>query len=272
MGQIRHTAGHPALDRYPRAVTSAASSQVGAPVGGRRRRRAAALTGLAVALLVLVGGWLFYVDRPAEYEASSTLVVLPNDQLAEAASYYDTLSQGQIVTTFAGILDLQATQVAAAGDEQVREVTVDVVPDTSLIQITGTATDAASAEAATDAVLEQSRAYFDQLTFPYQVNVVQGAVGTAQSTGLAPGLLAGAVAAVALIAGIATYLAIRAVLPARQPLRPLAEEPDVPSDGVSATPRYRDAGRDGRLADDGASATRPVRVAEVDPVAPQSAR
>lgn len=225
-----------------------------------------------MALLVLVGGWLLYVDRPAEYEASTTLVVLPNDQLAEAASYYDTLSQGQIVTTFAGILDLQATQVGAAGDEQIREVTVEVVPDTSLIQITGTATDAASAEAATDAVLAQSRVYFDQLTFPYQVNVVQGAAGTAQPTGLAPGLLAGVVAAVALIAGIATYLAIRAVLPARQPLRPVSEEPDVPSEGLSAPSQYRDGGRDGRLAGGGASVTQPVRVGEVGPVAPQSAR
>lgn len=242
-------------------------------MAGRRRRRAAALTGLAVALLVLVGGWLLYVDRPAEYEASSTLVVLPSDQLAEAASYYDTLSQGQIVTTFAGILDLQATQVGAAGDEQVRDVTVDVVPDTSLIQITGTATDAASAEAATDAVLEQSRAYFDQLPFPYQVNVVQGAAGTAQSAGLAPGLLVGVVAAVALIAGIATYLAIRAVLPARQPLRPVGEESDAAApDGLPATSRYPDAGRDGRLAGGGASVTQPVRIGEAGPVAPQSAR
>jgi capsular polysaccharide biosynthesis protein len=240
-------------------------------VAGRRRRRAAALTGLAVALLVLVGGWLLYVDRPAEYEASSTLVVLPNDQLSEAASYYDTLSQGQIVTTFAGILDLQATRVGAAGDEQVRQVTVEVVPDTSLIRITGSATDAASAEAATDAVLAQSRVYFDQLTFPYQVNVVQGAVGTARPAGLAPGLLAGVVAAVALVAGIATYLAIRAVLPARQPLRPVGEEPDALSDRPSATSRYRDAGPD-RLADGGPSTTRPVRVGEAGPVAPQSAR
>jgi capsular polysaccharide biosynthesis protein len=239
-------------------------------VGGRRRRRAAALTGLTVALLVLVGGWLLYVDRPAEYEASSTLVVLPNDQLAEAASYYDTLSQGQIVTTFAGILDLQATRVATTGygEDQVREVTVDVVPDTSLIRITGTATDAASAEAATDAVLEQSRAYFDQLTFPYQVNVVQGAVGTARPTGLAPGVLAGVVAAVALIAGIATHLAIRALLPARQPLRPVGDEPDVPSEGLSPTSRYGDR----RLAGGGASAAGPVRVGEADPVVPQSAR
>lgn len=252
-------------------MTSAVSSQVGAPVAGRRRRRAAALTGLVVALLVLVGGWLLYVDRPAEYEASSTLVVLPSDQLAEAASYYDTLSQGQIVTTFAGILDLQAAQ-AGAGDEHVREVAVDVVPDTSLIQITGTATDAASAEAATDAVLERSRAYFDQLPFPYQVNVVQGAVGTAEPVGLAPGLLAGVVAVVALIAGTAAYLAVRAVLPARQPLRPASEETVVPSEGLPATPRYRDTAHDGRAGDDASVAAGPVRVDQTSPIAPQSAR
>ncbi len=256
--------------RYPRVVNSAVSSQVGAPQSGRGRRRAAVLTGLVVALLVLAGGLLFYADRPAEYEASSTLVVLPNDELVEAASYYDTLSQGQIVTTFAEILDLQAT---AAGDgAQVTSVVVDVVPDTSLIRITGTATDAGSAETATDAVLAQSQVYFDQLTAPYRISVVQGAAGTAEQTGLAPGLLSGAVAAVALIAGLATYLAVRALLPARQFVRPAPEEPSAPAYVRPPLSRPQDGVPAQSFSGGGASVTQPVRAGEAGPVAPQSAR
>ncbi len=264
-------AGDPGPARYPRVVNSAVSSQVGAPNQGRRRRRAAVLTGLVVALLVLAGGLLFYADRPAEYEASSTLVVLPNDALAEAASYYDTLSQGQIVTTFAEILDLQATS-AADGDAAVTSVAVDVVPDTSLIRITATAADAQSAETATDAVLAQSQVYFDQLTAPYQISVVQGAGGTAEQTGLAPGLLSGAVAAVALIAGLATYLAVRALLPARQLVRPAAEEPATPSYERPPVARYQEGARAQQVVGGGASVTQPVRVGEAGSVAPQSAR
>jgi len=263
-------AGDPGPARYPRVVNSAVSSQVGAPNQGRRRRRAAVLTGLVVALLVLAGGLLFYADRPAEYEASSTLVVLPNDELAEAASYYDTLSQGQIVTTFAEILDLQAT--SAADGASVTSVTVDVVPDTSLIRITATAADTQSAETATDAVLAQSQGYFDQLTAPYQISVVQGAAGTAEQTGLAPGLLSGAVAAVALIAGLATYLAIRALLPARQLVRPTAEEPSSPSYERPPVSRHPEGARAQQFPGAGASVTQPVRVGETGPVAPQTAR
>ncbi len=256
--------------RYPRVVNSAVSSQVGAPQPGRGRRRAAVLTGLVVALLVLAGGLLFYADRPAEYEASSTLVVLPNDALAEAASYYDTLSQGQIVTTFAEILDLQAT--SAADGAQVTSVAVDVVPDTSLIRITATAADAQSAETATDAVLTQSQAYFDQLTAPYQISVVQGAAGTAEQTGLAPGLLSGAVAAVALISGLATYLAVRALLPARQPIRQAPEESVSPAYVRPPVSRTQDGVPAQSFAGGGASVTQPVRAGETGPVAPQSAR
>ncbi len=197
-------------------MTSAASSQAGAlPAAPRRRRAAAFTTGLIVAVLVLAGGWLLYVDRPTEYEASSTLVVLPSADLLEAASYYDTLSQGQIVTTFAEILALQAGEVDVAGETAT--VTVTVVPETSLIEITGTAGDEATAQTATDAVLDRSTPLFAELPFPYQVTPIQSAAdGTPQEVGLSADQLKAVVAAVAVIAGIATYLAVQALLPSRR--------------------------------------------------------
>jgi hypothetical protein len=167
------------------------------------------LTGLAVALLVLLVGWAFLQQRPTEYRAATTLVVLPDNANAEAASYYDTLSQGQIATTFAQILDLQATPPAAAAGSDPATISVDVLPDTSLIQVTATATDAATAETAADATLTQVRPYFDQLGWPYEVSVVEPAAGTAERTGFSSSILFGALAVVALVAAIAAYLAVR---------------------------------------------------------------
>jgi len=156
-----------------------------------------------VAAAVAIGGALVWQARPSESRATSTLVVLPDAESVEVASYYDTLSSGQIASTFAEILALRGTE-NITGD-----VEVEVVPDTSLIQITVTAADAATAEAAADAALTQTRPYFDQLSSPYDVFEVQSAAGTAEDAGLALELLTGVVAAVAVVAGLATYLAVR---------------------------------------------------------------
>ena len=177
----------------------------------RRRNRAALLSGVLVGLLVLAGGGLFWQLWPAEQRATSTLVVLPDAAGSEVASYYDTLSSGQIATTFAQIVGLRAGDGAPSGVA----VDVDVVPETSLIKVTATAADAATAEAEADAALERARPYFDQLSAPYDLTTVQSAAGTAEPTGLTPGLLAGVVAGLALIAGLASYLAVRGLQQAR---------------------------------------------------------
>lgn len=205
-----------------------------------RRRRAAAVTGLLVALLVLVGGALFWQSQPQQSQAESTLVVLPDAASAEAASYYDTLSTGQIATTFAEILAIRGGVTDTGA-----EIDVEVVPGTSLINVMATADDAATAEAEADAALERARPYFDQLAGPYDVSVVSSAAGTAESTGLAFPVVAGVIVAVALVAALAAYLATSGLQQAREHARraagggPVAAaRPPVPATDLP--------GRDGR--------------------------
>jgi capsular polysaccharide biosynthesis protein len=178
------------------------------------RRLPAILAAVAVLLVVVEGGVIFWQQQPPQYNAMTTLVVLPAGQSAEAASYYDTLSRGQIATTFAEILALRATP-----DDGETEVTVEVVPETSLIQVTATADTAASAESAADQALGRAEPYFNQLGSPYAVSVVQGAAGTAEHAGLTLGILSAVVAAVALIAAFSAYLAVRGLQHARAQAR-----------------------------------------------------
>jgi hypothetical protein len=253
-------------------TTASTLADEGRPVPPRRR--VAILTGLMVAVLVLVGGWVFWQERPTEYEATSTLVILPDSANVEAASYYDTLSQGQISTTIAQILDLRAAPVEGGSDAT---YSVDVVPDTSLIQVSVTADDAAVAEAEADAALERVRPYFDQLTWPYDIFEVDAAEGTAEETGLEPGLLAGVVAAMALFAAGGAYLAVRAIQQARQASQPRSGQR--PRDGGDDTgglefgPTAWSSDRDGASDEKAAPATagRMARLT-ADPLPPQPAR
>ena len=180
-------------------------------------------------------GWTFLQQRPTEYRAATTLVVLPDNANAEAASYYDTLSQGQIATTFAQILDLQATPPAPAAGSDPATISVDVLPDTSLIQVTATAAEPAAAEAAADATLVQVQPYFDQLGWPYDVSVVEPAAGTAERAGFTSSVLLSALAVVALVAAIAAYLAVRTLQQTRAG-RPAA----VPADETGGQRRVAD--------------------------------
>ena len=182
----------------------------------RRRYLLPAVAALVVAALVAIGGAVLWQVRPMESRAVSTLVVLPSSEGAEVASYYDTLSSGQIASTFAEILALRGTAGSSAGTD----LEVRVVPGTSLIRLTATAADAETAEAAADRALARSRPFFDELSAPYSVFEVRSAAGTAENAGLAPGLLTGVVAAVAVIAGLATYLAVHALQSGGMAVRP----------------------------------------------------
>jgi capsular polysaccharide biosynthesis protein len=202
-----------------RRVSVVPTSTVSSSVGPARRRSGprrlpAVLAAVAVLLVVIEGGVLFWQQQPPQYSAMTTLVVLPAGNSAEAASYYDTLSRGQIATTFAEILALRATPEGGKS-----EVTVEVVPETSLIQVTATADTARSAESAADQALGRAEPYFNQLGSPYAVSVVQDAAGTAEHAGLTVGILAGVVAAVALIAAFSAYLAVRGLQNARAQAR-----------------------------------------------------
>lgn len=186
-----------------------------APVGadGERPRQwvAGLLLGVLVALLVLGAGVGFWFLRPTEYQASTTLVVLPAQEDEEAAGFYDTLSRGQVVQTFAQILDLQGAQPSSFRGTDGIDVVVEVIPETSLIAVKATATDAGTAEEVADAVLTDARPYFRQLSTPYAVSLVRDADGTAERVGLPLVSYMAVVGAVAILSGLATYFALRAL-------------------------------------------------------------
>jgi capsular polysaccharide biosynthesis protein len=223
-----------------------------------------------VAVLVALGGGLFWAERPAESRATNTLVVLPDVQNSQVASYYDTLSSGQIATTFAQILALRGE--APSAKSQNVTIDVQVVPATSLIQVTATAPDARTAEAAADAALARTRPFFDELSSPYAVFEVQSARGTAQRSGLAPQLLAAGVAAVAIIAGVAVALAVIALQKARESSRRQTEgdaEPLATAAGSSAVQPARAAHANGG---EGPAVSGGRSLAAADPRPPGPAR
>lgn len=179
------------------------------------RRWPAAVAAVAVLLLVGLGGLAFWTSQPAQYQATTTLVVLPKANAPEQASYFDTLSQGQVPTTFAQILQLRTTPVDGATG-----ITAALIPQTSLVQLTATAPSAQSAETAADAALAQATPYFDQILIPYRVDVVEPAAGHAVRTGLTFGLVIGVVGGLAVVMAIAAYLAVRALQRARAAAHP----------------------------------------------------
>jgi hypothetical protein len=182
-------------------------------------------------MLVSLGGLVFWQAQPAQYQATTTLVVLPKPNAPEQASYFDTLSQGQVPTTFAQILQLRTRPVDGA-----TAITVAVIPQTSLVQLTATAPAAAGAESAADAALAQATPYFNQIAVPYQVSVVQPAAGSAIRTGLTAGLVTGVVGGLAVVMAIGAYLAIRSLQRARAATRRPARPQGVPRP-VHVTPQ-----------------------------------
>lgn len=197
--------------RSVRAGRPAGDQKATAPEGttGRRRpHRLGLVTGLGVAVLVLLGGALLWHLSPKEYRAESTLLVLPTVEAGQFAGYYDVLSEGQVVGTFAEIVDLRS---GAALSTDTVHIEVHAIPDTSLLSVVAIAPDPVSAEEAADSVLEAARPYLDQISAPYDVSVVRGAAGSAQQTGVPVGPLLVVVPLVALVAGFAAQQAVRAL-------------------------------------------------------------
>ncbi len=162
-------------------------------------------------LLVAVVGCGYVISRPATWSARASVVVLPREGLDPLAvtGYYDTLSRGQVVATYAEILRLQRFERAAASGAGLdtaarRTVTTDVrvVTGTAMITIAATTRDARSAVGMADGILEAANSYISKLDQPYVVRIVSGAKGTAQqSTPSSPPLLA-VIVVVALMLGV----------------------------------------------------------------------
>lgn len=179
--------------------------------------RRSIVVGVIVALILLAGGLAYALTQRASYTAESVVVVLPAATLDDAASaaYYETLSRGQIVATFAEVagnlqFEQQAEQSVGLSPAQAENVTteVTVVPDTAVILIRTTAPDAATAEKVADAVTSLSAQYWAGLSKPYSTRVVGSSRGTAVASGTSQVILIGAAVAVALVAGLAVQQAI----------------------------------------------------------------
>jgi len=198
-----------------------------------------ALVGLLVGVLVLVPGGVVLLSRPSSYTAAASIVVLPDPSLPrdQAASYYDTLSQGQIVGTFAEVL---RASVGSSGPSDAPPITVLVVPDTSVVRLVATGASASGAEAAADQALTASAAPLAQLSAPYRASVVSAAAGHAQREGRPLILLVGVLLIVALGAGLLARRAARELDRLRG--RP-APRPKEPAGAPHATGAMQDIGR-----------------------------
>jgi capsular polysaccharide biosynthesis protein len=180
----------------------------------------------AAAVLVLLAGAAFALLSPAEYQATSTLVVLPAGS-AQTPEYYDTLSQGQVSQTFAQVLQLGAAQTTKSAGGAA-SASVVAVPDTALITVSATAGNKATAEDTADAVLGKSATYVEQLHSPYRVVVVRKAQGTATAAGVSRSQLAVVVPVVALVCAVAVLQAVRSLhrAPRTVPVRGTDDETD----------------------------------------------
>lgn len=183
----------------------------------RREVRISVLAGVVAALLVVVAGAGLAVLSKPKWTAESVLVVLPSAALdtSDSAAYYETLSRGQIVATFAEVAENlrfqdQAEQNLQLSDAQRAGVTttVSVVPDTSVILVRTTAGSAAVAEQVADATTTLATTYLAGLSEPYRTDLVHGAEGTATATGTSPLVLLALSVVVALIVGVGVQQAV----------------------------------------------------------------
>jgi hypothetical protein len=179
--------------------------------------RQSVVVGMIFALALLGGGVAYALTQHRTWAAESMVVVLPAASLDDAtsASYYETLSRGQIVATFAEVagslgFEQQAEDRLGLTAGQRAQVTTDVsvVPDTAVILIRATADDANVAQRMVAATTDLSVQYLAGLSRPYRVVTVPSAVGSASATGMSLPVLLAAALAVALVAGLALQQAV----------------------------------------------------------------
>jgi hypothetical protein len=168
-----------------------------------------------VALVVLLAGLAWVLARPRSYAATATLVVLPTAQTDSSveASYFDTLSQGQIAATYAAVLRSRSTPTQKQATDGVT-ADVTLVPDTSAIDVHVTAPRAPVAERVAARTVRGASNTLDRLAPPYRVSVVDAGAGSAKPTGASSGSLLVVVVLVSLVAGVGTQQLLRRLAPA----------------------------------------------------------
>jgi capsular polysaccharide biosynthesis protein len=196
-----------------------------------RRTRALAVSvaaGLVAVLCISAAAWAFAARRPAGWEAEARVVVLPEGRQGQPADtgYYEALSRGQVVGTFAEMVQLDRFEANAAASlsltpQQQRSVEVNatVIPDSAMITVAASAPDRATAEAMADNVVLSSSEELAAFAEPYTLELVNSATGQGRQVGL-PGLEYGLImAVVALVGGIAVQQAVHQLLAALEPRR-----------------------------------------------------
>ncbi|MEJ3652906.1 hypothetical protein WEH80_07975 [Actinomycetes bacterium KLBMP 9759] len=151
------------------------------------------LSGLATAVVALIGVAVSGVLPGQVYRAQSVVVLAPgaNTAQGENASQWESLgggTQSQIAAAIFALPKFQDAAAAAAGvDPDKLSVSATVTEGTVLINIKVDAPTAAAAETAADKVVELARPEIVASIGPYQVNPVQPASGTAIPAGIPAG-------------------------------------------------------------------------------------
>lgn len=249
-------------------VDARPSTGSGRSLRPRRALRTSVAVGLVVALMLVVAGAIYAFNQPRAWVAESLVVVLPSAELDEAtsASYYETLSRGQIVATFAEVagslrfseqaeerLGLSAAQRAAVTTE------VTVVPDTAVLLIRSTAGEAEVARQVSAKTTDLSVQYLAGLSRPYRAVPVPSARGAAEPTGTSPLLLLAAALVTGLVIGLAVQQAVyHLTVAARGPDAPDPEPvpPGSDADGLEADGPEADGPAGDVLAPNGVRARR----------------
>jgi capsular polysaccharide biosynthesis protein len=148
--------------------------------------------GVLAAIILVGAGAALLLSSSKHWSAQTTVVVLPRTgiDVGNAASYYDTLSHGQITSTVAQILALSSTKQLAGGQLHLPAAQIDSV-SISTTAVTGTALVTVSASAPTaqvasemaDSVVSQGTPEVNQLITPYAMIVVSQTNGQATQSG-----------------------------------------------------------------------------------------
>lgn len=178
----------------------------------RRPLRLSVMLGALVAAVILGVGVLVLIGQGTTWSASASVLVLPSKELdpETQAGYYETLSRGQVVSTFAEMLRLRRFETAAAdklglstAERRQVKVTIEVVPDTAVITIRARATDPGLTEQMVDHMLGAWDLEVWDLSTPYVPSILSWASGTARKSGTEPFQLGAALVVVALFTGLA---------------------------------------------------------------------
>jgi capsular polysaccharide biosynthesis protein len=184
---------------------------------GPRPLRRSVVVGLVLALLVLAAGAAMAATQHKSFTAEAVLVVLPSSDLDEStsAAFYETMSRGQIIGTFAEVADNAVFEnrtmddLGLGGAQRTQTSSeVSVVPNTSVILVRVTAAAAATSEQVADGAADRITTYLTGLSDAYRIQVVHGAGGSATRSGMSPALVLLLAGIVALVLGLAAQQAV----------------------------------------------------------------